>query len=341
MQVVDMFLLNTHMTENDFNSCKTRETQPSINKKLSLVHFTESARVLNSFRRCEMPPSNQRARSSSWGDDTNLQSKLEMRLEEIKNIRHDRKDLEANQEVREATIAALGERAFHLPKNKTWSEDWQQYMANNHPFFGIFLSYRMSPIGFGERVIGLAISLLIGITVTNCAMLWKTLDDDMNEKLFSIEIGEDTEPFEVSLLLLILWAGISLLHAIHDALVWYLCCTNIRLGYLFWLFLWVGAAIMISAIVTDQTETFDPIAVLIYAGIEITVSWLVWYPLVATLLFSGILGCNSIPVLGGRPRQVRLRELHLQKQKATTPMNTLASLDEYDASTVARTLSPY
>jgi hypothetical protein len=242
-----------------------------------------------------------------------------MRLEEIDKLRKERTSFQADREVREATIAALKKRAFHLPKNKTWCEDWRQYMANNHPFFGIFLSPKMSPVGFGERIIGLTISLLIGITTTNIVMVWKNLDDNMSEVLLSLEWSEQSDSFELSLGLLILWAGMSCLHAVHDA---------------------VGAAVMISAVSTDQTEHNDPIEVLIYAGIEVAVSWLFWYPLIATLIFSGILGCNRFPVLGGRPGQVRLRRLELQRQRETMPMNTLASLDDYDASTVARTLSP-
>jgi hypothetical protein len=281
-----------------------------------------------------------RDRSGSWGDDTDLQNKLEMRLKEINKLRKERNSFQADQEVREATIAALKKRAFHLPKNKTWCEDWRQYITNNHPFFGICLSPKMSPVGFGERIIGLTISLLIGITTTNIVMLWKNLDDDMNEVPLLLEWSEQSDSFEISLGLLILWAGISCLHAVHDALVWYLYCAKIKLGYLLWLFLWIGAAVVISAFSTDQIEHYDPIEVLVYAGIEVAVSWLFWYPLVATILFSGILGCNRFPVLGGRPRQVRLRRLELQRQRETKPMNTLASLDDYDASTVARTLSP-
>jgi hypothetical protein len=288
-----------------------------------------------------MPPSFQtssRDRARSWGDDTHFQNKLEMRLEEIDEQRKERNSFQADR-VRDATIAALKKRAFHLPNNETWCQDWGQYMANNHPFFGIFLSPKLSPVGFGERIIGLTTSLLIGITATNIVMLWKNLDDNMNEVVLSLELSDF---FEFSLGLLILWAGISCLHAAHDALVWYLCCAKIKLGYLLWLFLWVGAAVMIIAVSIDQPEPYDPIEVLIYAGIEVAVSWLFWYPLVATILFSGILGCNvsRFPVLGGRPRQVRLRRLESPRQRETMPMNTLSALNDYDASTVARTLSP-
>ena len=39
-------------------------------------------------------------------------------------------------------------------------------------------------------------------------------------------------------------------------------------------------------------------------GVEIALALLVWYPIVGTILFTGILGCGRIPVLGGRPYEV-------------------------------------
>ena len=42
--------------------------------------------------------------------------------------------------------------------------------------------------------------------------------------------------------------------------------------------------------------------------IELVLGWLVYYPLVGTLLFSGILGCGRLPILGGRPRDLILEE---------------------------------
>jgi len=278
----------------------------------------------------------------SWGDDSRIQEKLDMRLQEIEEIRTKRKSLRASQEVREATIDALGRRAFHLPANKTWKDDWFQYMANNHPFLGVFLFFRMSPIGFGERITGLAVSVLIALSVTNALLLFKDMDHNpLNDEIISISLSDEDHEneFKLTFLLLTLWFGASLLHAIHDVLVWYLCCTQILLGYMFWVLLWIGAAVMISAIVADQATSYDPVKVLIYASIEMGISWLIWYPLVATLIFSGVLRCCPLSVCGGRPREIILRQEQVQKQVSRHPMNTLASLNDYDASTVARTAS--
>lgn len=49
-------------------------------------------------------------------------------------------------------------------------------------------------------------------------------------------------------------------------------------------------------------------------AIELTLTWFVWFPLVGTIVFSGILGCGGrLPILGGRPRDVKLYEQSMAK----------------------------
>ena len=43
-------------------------------------------------------------------------------------------------------------------------------------------------------------------------------------------------------------------------------------------------------------------------GIELGLAWFVYFPLIGTLIFSGVLGCGRLPILGGRPRDYRLVE---------------------------------
>lgn len=55
--------------------------------------------------------------------------------------------------------------------------------------------------------------------------------------------------------------------------------------------------------------------------VEMGLALFVYYPLGGTVLFSGILGCGRIPLLGGRPLEVAQEERRLarkQKQKETT-----------------------
>uniref|UniRef100_A0A7S3P9A1 Uncharacterized protein n=1 Tax=Amphora coffeiformis TaxID=265554 RepID=A0A7S3P9A1_9STRA len=43
-------------------------------------------------------------------------------------------------------------------------------------------------------------------------------------------------------------------------------------------------------------------------SVELMVAWFFYFPVVGTIMFSGILGCGRLPVLGGRPRDIRLVE---------------------------------
>ena len=42
--------------------------------------------------------------------------------------------------------------------------------------------------------------------------------------------------------------------------------------------------------------------------VELMMAWFVYFPVVGTIMFSGVLGCGRLPVLGGRPRDKRLVE---------------------------------
>ena len=93
---------------------------------------------------------------------------------------------------------------------------------------------------------------------------------------------------------------------------------------------------MMSALMSDQAgNDYDPVQVLTFTGIELAISWFFWYPTFATILFSGLLGCNRFAVLGGRPRQLQEREKEMENRIGTAPMNTMAALADYDASTMA------
>ena len=58
---------------------------------------------------------------------------------------------------------------------------------------------------------------------------------------------------------------------------------------------------------------------LISYAIELALALFVYNPLVATVLFSGILGCGRIPILGGRPYELRAQER--QRVKSHQPLS--------------------
>jgi hypothetical protein len=49
--------------------------------------------------------------------------------------------------------------------------------------------------------------------------------------------------------------------------------------------------------------------------VETILAFFIYYPLGGTLLFSGILGCGCVPLLGGRPSEVATEERKLKKQQ--------------------------
>ena len=54
-------------------------------------------------------------------------------------------------------------------------------------------------------------------------------------------------------------------------------------------------------------------------ALEWAFSLLVYYPMFETLLFSGVLGCGSIPVLGGRPYEMKKEEKAQLKMQSSCP----------------------
>jgi apolipoprotein N-acyltransferase len=54
--------------------------------------------------------------------------------------------------------------------------------------------------------------------------------------------------------------------------------------------------------------------------IEVAASLFVWYPILGTILFSGVLGCYRLPFLGGRPRDILVEEWEREKRSAVASL---------------------
>jgi hypothetical protein len=64
---------------------------------------------------------------------------------------------------------------------------------------------------------------------------------------------------------------------------------------------------------------------LISYATELVLALFVYNPLVGTILFSGILGCGSIPGLGGRPYELKQEEKKRAKEPSQSSCNTIPS----------------
>jgi hypothetical protein len=59
--------------------------------------------------------------------------------------------------------------------------------------------------------------------------------------------------------------------------------------------------ITLYAQITDTTNNWE---FLVAYGIELTLNYFIYYPVVAVLLFSGIIGCGRTKLCGGRPYEI-------------------------------------
>ena len=50
-------------------------------------------------------------------------------------------------------------------------------------------------------------------------------------------------------------------------------------------------------------------------GVELGLALFIYYPVVGTVLFSGVLGCGKVPVLGGRPYEVMMEKKRIERKR--------------------------
>ena len=73
-----------------------------------------------------------------------------------------------------------------------------------------------------------------------------------------------------------------------------------------------------AGLVDDQISFSDierqDVRFLLGYVMEFAMALLVYYPIGSLVLFSGILGCGRLPILGGRPRDCLMEKQNLQKE---------------------------
>lgn len=244
-------------------------------------------------------------------------------------------------------IPALANRSYHLPGN-TYCEDIIQYYRNNHPIISIFCHHVQHPIKFRMRLLQLFGSIVCGLTLTNAIWLWFYFSgSDENEPVITIPISDGTstetngrtqEEFTVTQGMIYLWTVGGTIHAIYDNTIWYIsacvCCLsseNLDTYRKWGTYFIVTTVLTFTAIATlalllrtsveeAQNDNDDGIVevsfhdkyvfeFLISYATEFVLALCVYYPVVAYILFSGVLACGfNIPILGGRPYEVAMAE---------------------------------
>jgi len=70
----------------------------------------------------------------------------------------------------------------------------------------------------------------------------------------------------------------------------------------------------VNSILWNDIEGVQSFSFLSKYAIELSLTWFVYFPICGTIVFSGILGCGGrLPVLGGRPRDMKLYEQSMAK----------------------------
>jgi hypothetical protein len=200
------------------------------------------------------------------------------------------------------------------------------------------------------RLLTLFGSILFGLTVSNIFFLLVLNDARFQEKMFSIVINK--EEWYITSGILLLWTVGGGVHAFYDITIWYIaacaCCPFSKTCRTYGTYSVVIAIVMLLAIasfvvllraalqheeneavditqldsaglVDDQVDFSDikkeDVGFLQVYGMEFALALLVYYPFGSLVLFSGLLGCGNLPILGGRPREILLEKLEYQRQK--------------------------
>ncbi|CAJ1961529.1 unnamed protein product [Cylindrotheca closterium] len=238
-------------------------------------------------------------------------------------------------------VPLLAMQCYHLPGNN-WRQDLAQYIANNHPVFGIFLHHNLHPIGSKTRIFALVGTLVFGLALTSFFELLYIKYPSYQKTLLAF--GSSEQGWELTSGMLSLWTVGGGIHTAYNLFVWHIAAcscmreggcmesapsfcrcpsfgkTFVRIFVILIIALSIFVVCLKVAIANDGSAEADAVAdldnyqsaddfgfvVAYFVGMGL--SFFVWYFLGLFVLFSGVLGCYKLPVLGGRPREVAIEE---------------------------------
>ena len=73
----------------------------------------------------------------------------------------------------------------------------------------------------------------------------------------------------------------------------------------------------------NEIDGLDNFAFLTGYGVELALALLLYYPIMGTVLFSGLLGCGRLPMLGGRPREMFLERLRQERKEQKSALRSV------------------
>jgi len=247
------------------------------------------------------------------------------------------------EELAHQITAKLASQAYHLPGND-WKQDLAQYLLNHHLLFGMFCHHPLHPLKLGQRMLLLLGSFSYGVTITNAISLYfLILGTSDEEEVFVVNLamslpGQQSNPhtFPVTMGILLLLTVGSGSHALFDHVV-----RNLHKGCYLLLFLALAVTIALSSCtlvvsastggwpscdqcneeVLELNEIFNnrsPLSFLTAYVLEFVTASLIYCPILETVLFSGIFGCcGRVPVIGGRPYEMRREPNNMQPDESS------------------------
>jgi hypothetical protein len=239
-------------------------------------------------------------------------------------------------------IQRLSMKSFHLPGNSYW-EDWHMFVQNNHIILSFFLAHPLHPFGRKERLLNLVASLSFGLAATSSVVLWYYYNQKaMNENIFTL-FG--VLKISHGMITTAVFGGLC--NVFFDFFIWFLqVCPLCQPGSplaerlsdntnFFWLWLGSNTAFIVTGIaiclalnvifvrasVVESGDdegyalSIEHYSFLGHFFITVVFAQFVMFPIVAFTIFSGVLGCFTLPGIGGRPYQEKKMESRLRKKR--------------------------
>lgn len=123
-------------------------------------------------------------------------------------------------------VQLLALQSYHLPGNK-WLQDWWQFMANNHPVFGICCHNNAHPIKACARAFALIGTIAFGLAMTNLFFLLFLWNPEFDRVIASIITDNGTE-YLLTTGMLLVWTVGGGIHCMFNLAIWHIaacaCC---------------------------------------------------------------------------------------------------------------------
>jgi hypothetical protein len=115
-----------------------------------------------------------------------------------------------------ALIPYLSQRAYHIPGH-TYLQDWyQNVIANNHPLFGLFLSYKYHPVTMLERIMVLLASAAGSLAISEgFYLLWLQKEGGYVSMNGDTDLASSYQGYKI----FVYTAG-AVLHTAFDMFIW-------------------------------------------------------------------------------------------------------------------------